>query len=179
MAAATGGAEGAGGGAEAVDATPTVTLTTSAGDVELELYYRHAPKACKNFSQLAKSGYYNGTIFHRVIKGFMVQGGDPSGTGKGGDSIYGRPFEDEVTPELRHTGAGVLSMANAGPNTNRSQFFITLAPTLWLDGKHTIFGRVRSGMRVVQRLGAVATGAGDRPLEPIRILSATVGGMPL
>ncbi|TFJ85391.1 hypothetical protein NSK_003350 [Nannochloropsis salina CCMP1776] len=112
--------------------------------------------------ELARSGYYNGTIFHRIIKDFMIQGGDPTGTGRGGESIYGGKFEDEITRDLKHTGAGIVSMANAGPNTNGSQFFLTLGPTPWLDGKHTIFGRISHGMPIVQKLGLVKTGEGDR-----------------
>jgi len=104
----------------------------------------------------------------------MIQGGDPTGTGRGGQSIYGDKFEDEISPELKHTGAGVVSMANAGPDTNGSQFFITLAPTPWLDGKHTIFGRVKSGMGVVKRMGLVRTGEEDRPVEEVRIIRARV-----
>lgn len=104
----------------------------------------------------------------------MIQGGDPTGTGRGGSSIFGEKFEDEIRSDLKHTGAGVLSMANSGPNTNGSQFFITLAPTPWLDGNHTIFGRVKSGMRIVQRMGLVKTGAEDRPEEEVKILSARV-----
>jgi peptidyl-prolyl cis-trans isomerase-like 1 len=113
-------------------------------------------------------------IFHRIIPNFMLQTGDPTGTGRGGASIYGDKFEDEIDTSLKHTGAGVLSMANSGPNTNGSQFFITLAPTPWLDGKHTIFGRVRSGLRIVQRMGLVKTGAEDRPVEDVKILRARV-----
>ena len=104
----------------------------------------------------------------------MIQGGDPSGTGRGGSSIYGEKFADEISTSLKHTGAGVLSMANSGKDTNGSQFFITLAPTPWLDGKHTIFGRVKSGMKVVQRMGLVKTDAEDRPLEEVKILKARV-----
>ena len=104
----------------------------------------------------------------------MIQTGDPTGTGRGGSSIYGEKFEDEIHEGLKHTGAGILSMANAGPNTNGSQFFITLAPTPWLDGKHTIFGRVKNGLRVVQRMGLVKTDAEDRPLEDLRIVAAKV-----
>lgn len=102
----------------------------------------------------------------------MVQGGDPTGTGRGGASIYGEKFEDEIHAGLKHTGAGVLSMANSGPNTNGSQFFVTLAPTPWLDGKHTIFGRVKSGIRVLQRMGLVKTDKEDRPVEDLRIVKA-------
>lgn len=102
----------------------------------------------------------------------MIQGGDPSGTGSGGDSYFGGKFEDEINPQLRHTGAGVLSMANSGPNSNGSQFFITLAPTPWLDGKHTIFGRVHSGMKVVKQIGNVPTGAQDKPTTDITIIKA-------
>ena len=99
--------------------------------------------ARSNFLELANRGYYNNVTFHRIIKDFMIQGGDPTGTGRGGKSIYGDKFEDEITKQLKHTGAGILSMANSGPNTNGSQFFVTLAPTPWLDGKHTIFGAQR------------------------------------
>ncbi|KAK3288729.1 hypothetical protein CYMTET_3808 [Cymbomonas tetramitiformis] len=153
---------------------PLVTLETTIGPITIELYYKHAPKACRNFIELSKKGYYNGVVFHRIIKDFMIQGGDPTGTGKGGESIYGRKFEDELTRELKHTGAGILSMANSGPNTNGSQFFITLAPTPWLDGKHTIFGRVYSGMGDVKRLGSVQCDKSDRPLHEVRILKAVV-----
>lgn len=111
---------------------------------------------------------------HRIIPDFMIQGGDPTGTGRGGASIYGEKFEDEIRADLKHTGAGILSMANSGPNTNGSQFFITLAPTPWLDGKHTIFGRVKGGMGVVKRLGMVKTGAEDRPAEEVKIVRARV-----
>jgi peptidyl-prolyl cis-trans isomerase-like 1 len=126
----------------------------------------------RNFRELADKGYYNGVIFHRIIPDFMIQGGDPTGTGRGGSSIYGPKFEDEIDPALKHTGAGILSMANSGPNTNGSQFFITLAPTPWLNGKHTIFGRVKSGMSVVQRMGLVRTGGEDKPVEEVKILKA-------
>ena len=102
----------------------------------------------------------------------MIQGGDPSGTGRGGISIYGEKLADEISPSLKHTGAGVLSMANSGKDTNGSQFFVTLAPTPWLDGKHTVFGRVKSGMGVVKRMGMVKTGKEDRPVEEVRIVKA-------
>ena len=152
----------------------TTELTTHQGAITVELYTNHAPKSCKNFATLATRGYYDGTVFHRIIPSFMIQGGDPSGTGRGGSSIYGEKFEDEISPSLKHTGAGILSMANSGPNTNGSQFFITLAPTPWLDGKRTIFGRVKNGMKIVQRMGLVKTGAEDRPLEQVKIRKASV-----
>ncbi|VUC32298.1 unnamed protein product [Clonostachys rosea] len=151
-----------------------IVLQTSAGPITVELYTSHAPKTCKNFATLVRRGYYNSTIFHRIIPNFMVQGGDPTGTGRGGTSIYGDKFEDEIDPGLKHTGAGILSMANSGPNTNGSQFFITLAPTPWLDGKHTIFGRVKHGMSTVKRMGLVKTGAEDRPLDEVKIIEAKV-----
>ena len=151
-----------------------VVLETSMGAITIELYTSHAPKTCQNFSTLVSRNYYNNTIFHRIIPNFMIQGGDPTGTGRGGSSIYGEKFDDEIRSDLKHAGAGVLSMANSGPNTNGSQFFITLAPTPWLDGKHTIFGRVKSGMGVVQRMGLVKTGDQDRPDEDVKILSARV-----
>ncbi|KAH7075519.1 cyclophilin-like domain-containing protein [Paraphoma chrysanthemicola] len=146
-----------------------IALDTTIGTIVIELYNDHAPKACKNFSTLAQRHYFDGLIFHRIIPGFMIQGGDPTGTGRGGASIYGEKFEDEISPALKHTGAGILSMANSGPNTNGSQFFITLAPTPWLDGKHTIFGRVKSGMQVVKKLGMVKTDKEDKPVEEVKI----------
>ncbi|CAD6896769.1 unnamed protein product [Tilletia controversa] len=152
----------------------SVILQTSMGAITVELYWRHAPRTCANFYQLAKRGYYNGTIFHRIIPDFMIQGGDPTGTGRGGTSIYASPFPDEHHPQLRFTGAGILAMANSGPNTNGSQFFLTLAPTPFLDRKHTIFGRVKEGMGVVQRLGRVGTDAEDRPREEVKVLKAVV-----
>ena len=139
-----------------------VVLETSIGNITIELYSTHAPRACKNFSELARTGYYDSTKFHRVIKNFIAQGGDPSGTGRGGTSIYGGTFEDEITRELKHVGAGVVSMANG------SQFFVTLAPAPWLDGKHPIFG----GMGTVRKLGLVACDSNDAPLDDITILRA-------
>lgn len=100
---------------------PVVKIATSMGEFDVELYTDHAPRTCKNFLELSRRGYYDGTVFHRIIRGFMIQGGDPTGTGRGGESIYGGKFEDEITKALKHTGAGILSMANAGPNTNGSQ----------------------------------------------------------
>eukprot|EP00823_Brevimastigomonas_motovehiculus_P001644 TRINITY_DN1223_c0_g1_i1.p1 TRINITY_DN1223_c0_g1~~TRINITY_DN1223_c0_g1_i1.p1 ORF type:complete len:212 (+),score=47.99 TRINITY_DN1223_c0_g1_i1:63-698(+) len=150
-----------------------VTFETSMGNFSVELYWNEAPKTCNNFHQLSQRGYYDNTIFHRIIRDFVVQGGDPTGTGRGGQSIYGAKFEDELTKKLKHTGAGILSMANSGPNTNGSQFFISLAPTPHLDGKHTIFGRVKTGMKVIQRMGMVSTDAtSNRPLEDVKIYKA-------
>ncbi|MEE6524844.1 hypothetical protein FKM82_024515 [Ascaphus truei] len=142
------------------------------GTITLELYWLHAPKTCKNFAELARRGYYNGIKFHRIIKDFMVQGGDPTGTGRGGASIFGKQFEDEIHPDLKFTGAGILAMANSGPDTNGSQFFLTLGPAQWLDGKHSILGRVCQGMGTLNRVGMVETDAQDRPLDDVRILRA-------
>jgi peptidyl-prolyl cis-trans isomerase-like 1 len=152
---------------------PLVLFETTLGNVEVELYYLHAPKTAQNFFELAKKGYYDGLIFHRIIKDFMIQGGDPTGTGRGGESIFGAKFPDEITRDLKHTGAGILSMANSGKDTNGSQFFITLAPTPWLDGKHTIFGRVSKHIDTVAKLGRCKVGKNDRPIEDVRILRAT------
>ncbi|XP_037908452.1 peptidyl-prolyl cis-trans isomerase-like 1 isoform X2 [Hermetia illucens] len=147
------------------------------GEITCELYWKHAPNTCRNFAELIRRGYYNNTIFHRIIRDFMIQGGDPTGTGRGGQSIYGATFPDEIHPDLKHTGAGILSMANSGPDTNGSQFFITLAPTQWLDGKHTIFGRVYAGMQVVKRIGMVECDKNDRPVENVRIVKAKIEKM--
>lgn len=152
---------------------PTVTIETTVGAIKVELYDQHAPKTCKNFHTLASRGYYDNCPFHRIIADFMIQGGDPTGTGRGGESMYGKTFEDEIKRDLKHSGAGILSMANSGKDTNGSQFFITLAPTPWLDGKHTIFGRVCEGMGVVKRLGMVQTDKMDKPLHPVKIIRAT------
>jgi peptidyl-prolyl cis-trans isomerase-like 1 len=145
------------------------------GVIEIELFSSQTPKTVKNFVGLAEKGAYNGVIFHRVIDGFMIQGGDPTGTGSGGQSIYGKPFEDEIVSSLKHTAPGFLSMANRGPNTNTSQFFITLAATPWLDGKHTIFGKVVGGMDVVQAIGKVkTTKPGDRPVVDVVMKKVTI-----
>jgi len=153
---------------------PTVTLHTNHGDILLKLFPEKAPKACENFSTHAKNGYYDKVIFHRVIDRFMIQGGDPSGTGRGGKSIWGQPFADEVRNGLTFDRKGILAMANAGPSTNGSQFFITLAPTTWLDDKHTIFGEVERGMDVVEKIAKCEKGPGDRPLKDVIIQKCTV-----
>jgi peptidyl-prolyl cis-trans isomerase A (cyclophilin A) len=166
-------------------------FTTSQGNFTVRLFDKETPNTVANFSGLAdgskewtdprsgrkvKTPYYNGTIFHRVIGGFMIQGGDPLGQGTGGP---GYTFGDEFHPTLRHSKAGILSMANRGPNTNGGQFFITLAATPWLDNKHSVFGEVVEGMDVVTKIGSAATSKpGDRPLQPITIQSVTVERKP-
>lgn len=149
-----------------------VVLETNSGTIEIKLLPEVAPKACENFIKLAQKGYYNGLVFHRVIKGFMIQGGDPTGTGSGGESVWGEPFEDEVTPAVRFDSPGILAMANAGPNTNGSQFFITTAKTPWLNMRHTIFGEVVSGYEAAQKIEGVATDASDRPKLEQKIIKA-------
>jgi cyclophilin family peptidyl-prolyl cis-trans isomerase len=146
-------------------------MHTSEGAIELELYPDDAPKTVENFVKLARDGFYDGVAFHRVIPDFMIQGGDPTGTGSGGP---GYQFEDEFNQHRVTRGA--LAMANAGPNTNGSQFFIVTAEaTPWLDGKHTVFGRVTSGMDVVDRISEVERDAGDRPLTPVTIDRVEIG----
>src|SRR5438067_5447563 len=141
------------------------TLHTNHGPIVVELHDEDAPKTVENFTKLARDGFYEGVIFHRVIPDFMIQGGDPTGTGSGGP---GYTFEDEFNDHKVVRGA--LAMANAGPNTNGSQFFIVTADACpWLDGKHTVFGRVTSGMEVVDKISATPTGPGDRPRDPITI----------
>ena len=161
-------------------------FTTSEGNFSIRLFDDLAPKTVANFVGLAegtiewtdprtrqksKAPYYNGTIFHRVIDGFMIQGGDPLGQGTGGP---GYKFADEFHPKAKHTKAGILSMANAGPNTNGGQFFITLDATPWLDNKHSVFGEVIDGMDVVKKIGSTKTGPGDRPAKPITVQSVTI-----
>jgi cyclophilin family peptidyl-prolyl cis-trans isomerase len=143
----------------------TATLHTNHGAIELELFDDDAPKTVENFTKLSRDGFYDGVVFHRVIPDFMIQGGDPTGTGMGGP---GYQFEDEINDHA--IVRGTLAMANAGPNTNGSQFFIVTAEaTPWLDGKHTAFGRVTSGMDVVDSISATPTDGSDRPLDEVRI----------
>ncbi|CAI9105574.1 OLC1v1004522C1 [Oldenlandia corymbosa var. corymbosa] len=151
-----------------------VILHTSMGDIHMKLYPEECPKTVENFTTHCRNGYYDNLIFHRVIKGFMVQTGDPFGDGTGGQSIWGREFEDEFHKSLRHDRPFTVSMANAGPNTNGSQFFITTVATPWLDNKHTVFGRVVKGMDVVQAIEKVKTNKGDKPYEDVKILNVTV-----
>jgi cyclophilin family peptidyl-prolyl cis-trans isomerase len=149
----------------------TATFETNQGTFAIELFEDRAPLTTRNFVDLVEKGFYDGLIFHRVIEGFMIQGGCPSGTGTGGP---GYKIKDEFHPELRHDGPGFLSMANAGPDSGGSQFFITLAPTPWLDGKHAVFGQVTSGLDVVEKIGKVKTGARDQPVEPVVMEKVTV-----
>ena len=179
----------------------SVTIHTNHGDIELVLFPEQAPKTVENFIGLAQKNYYNGVIFHRVIKDFMIQGGDPSGTGMGGESIFGQSFEDEFSDQMYNI-RGALSMANAGPNTNGSQFFIvtashvpntmlsqmedldypseiieayaTLGGTPWLDNRHTVFGQVKNGMAIVSNIEGVQTSGADRPIEDVVIESITI-----
>ncbi|MDK6292111.1 MULTISPECIES: peptidylprolyl isomerase [Aerococcus] len=189
---------------ESNDQNPTATIKTTLGDIILTLYPEVAPKTVKNFIELSRSGYYDGVIFHRVIPNFMIQGGDPTGTGRGGESIYGSAFEDEFSNQVFNFN-GALSMANAGPNTNGSQFFIVSAQevpqamldqmkalswpeevienyaqkggTPWLDHKHTVFGQVVDGMDVVYQIEAVERDSHDKPLEDVSIVTINIEGL--
>jgi peptidyl-prolyl cis-trans isomerase A (cyclophilin A) len=171
---------------ERMTQTLTATLRTSQGQIVLRLLPDHAPKTVSNFVQLAEGGrqwtdprtgqattgkLYDGTVFHRVIPNFMIQGGDPLGSGRGGP---GYKFGDEIHPDLRFDRPYLLAMANAGPGTNGSQFFITVVPTPWLNGKHTIFGEVIEGQDVVDAISLLKTGSQDRPVEDVTIESVTV-----
>lgn len=179
---------------------PKAIFETSEGRFEIALFPEHAPKTVENFVGLAKKHYYDGLIFHRIIDDFMIQGGDPTGTGMGGESLWGKPFNDEFSNQLFNL-KGALSMANAGPNTNGSQFFIVtnahLDPSMqaqlseagfpepiieaykqggtpWLDHRHTVFGQVLSGLSVVEKISKVKTGANDKPVEPVTIDQVTI-----
>ncbi len=148
-----------------------IKIETTAGDIYADLNAKEAPKTVENFTKLAKQGFYDGIIFHRVIPDFMIQTGDPTGTGTGGP---GYKFADEFSPALKHDKTGVLSMANSGPNTNGSQFFITAAATPWLNGKHSVFGQVTQGLDVVQKIATAPRDAGDRPKTEIKMTKVTV-----
>ncbi|MCL4175326.1 peptidylprolyl isomerase [Lacticaseibacillus paracasei] len=179
---------------------PKAIFETSEGRFEIALFPKQAPKTVENFVGLAKKHYYDGLIFHRIIDDFMIQGGDPTGTGMGGESLWGKPFNDEFSNQLFNL-KGALSMANAGPNTNGSQFFIVtnahLDPSMqaqlseagfpepiieaykqggtpWLDHRHTVFGQVLSGLSVVEKISKVKTGANDKPVEPVTIDQVTI-----
>ena len=147
-----------------------IVLETNQGRIEIKLMPEAAPKACENFIGLAEKGYYNGIIFHRVIKEFMIQGGDPTGTGRGGESIWGKPFEDEVNQKIKFDSPGILAMANSGPGTNGSQFFITTAATPWLNMHHTIFGKVIAGYDVVQKIENTDVDSSDKPIVEQKII---------
>ncbi len=144
---------------------------TSKGNFEIELFTEKAPITTKNFIDLTNKGFYNGLLFHRVIGGFMIQGGDPSGDGSGGP---GYTIQDEFSAELKHDSEGILSMANRGPNTGGSQFFITLAATPWLDGKHAVFGKVTSGMEVIREIEKVDKDARDKPVQDVVMKKVTI-----
>lgn len=141
-----------------------ISMKTNLGEIVAEMFEDKAPKTTKNFLDLVEKGFYNGVIFHRVIDGFMIQGGDPTGTGMGGP---GYKIEDEFGEGLAHDSEGYFSMANAGPNTGGSQFFITLAATPWLNGHHAIFGKVVEGMDVVKKIGKTETDYADRPVQDV------------
>ena len=149
----------------------TAVMETNMGTMEIELYTDKAPITTKNFIDLANKGFYNGLIFHRVIDNFMIQGGDPKGDGTGGP---GYKIKDEFHPDLKHSSAGILSMANSGPNSGGSQFFITLIPTSWLDNKHAVFGKVVKGEDVLIKIGDVKTDVRDKPLEDVIIKKVTI-----
>lgn len=149
-------------------------LETNQGVIEIKLFPQIAPKTCENFVGLIEKGYYDGIIFHRVIKDFMIQGGDPLGTGTGGSSLWGAPFKDEVSSEVKFDKQGILAMANSGPNTNGSQFFITTAKTPWLNMRHTIFGEVISGYDVVEKIENSEKDASDRPIIEQKIIKAYI-----
>ena len=150
---------------------PVATFNTNMGSFEIELFGDKAPATVENFVELAEKGFYNGLIFHRVIDGFMIQGGCPLGKGTGGP---GYKIKDEFHPDLKHDSEGILSMANAGPDTGGSQFFITLAETAWLDNHHAVFGKVTSGIEVVRSIGSVKTGYADKPVEDVVISEIVV-----
>ncbi|ODM89522.1 Peptidylprolyl isomerase domain and WD repeat-containing protein 1 [Orchesella cincta] len=153
----------------------TAVMHTTKGDIQVKLFGKECPKTVENFCVHAKNGYYNGHIFHRVIKGFMIQTGDPTGIGTGGESIWGGEFEDEFHPSLKHDRPYTLSMANAGPNTNGSQFFITVIPTPWLDNKHTVFGRIVRGMETVQNISMVKTNQKtDKPYDDVSVINISL-----
>lgn len=151
-----------------------IVLETTQGVIELTLMTDVAPKACENFSKLVEKGYYDGIVFHRVIPEFMIQGGDPTGKGSGGSSIWGKPFGDEVRSDIQFNKPGMLAMANSGPNTNGSQFFITTAETSWLNMRHTIFGKVTAGYDVVEKIEKTPTAAANRPIAAQKIIRAYV-----
>lgn len=159
------------------DLPTELVMRTTMGDIQVKLFASECPKTVENFVTHAKNGYFNGVIFHRVIKGFMIQTGDPLGNGTGGESIWGGEFKDEFHRTLRHDRPFTLSMANAGPNTNGSQFFITTVPTPWLDNKHTVFGRVVKGFETCSTIENLKVNKHDKPVEgDVRIIAIDVAG---
>jgi len=152
-------------------ANPIVRMETSKGTMRIELFEDKVPRTAGNFMDLVRKKYYDGLVFHRIIKDFMIQGGCPNGNGMGGP---GYTFKDEFHPDLKHDKAGVLSMANAGPNTNGSQFFITTVPTPWLDNRHSVFGCVIEGLDVLEAIEAAPTGRNDRPVTDIKMTLVTI-----
>ena len=157
----------------------SLTIHTTHGDIKCEIFCENVPKSSKNFLALCAMGYYDNTIFHRNIKGFIIQGGDPTGTGRGGNSIYGKYFEDEIDPDLRHDRRGILSMANSGPNTNGSQFFISYSKQSDLDDKYTIFGRLIDGYDTLDSLEREQVGKNNRPINECKIISITIHSNPI
>uniref|UniRef100_A0A8D8S4K1 Peptidyl-prolyl cis-trans isomerase n=1 Tax=Cacopsylla melanoneura TaxID=428564 RepID=A0A8D8S4K1_9HEMI len=157
----------------------SVTLHTDVGDIKMELFVEDCPKTCENFLALCASDYYNGCIFHRNIKGFIVQTGDPTHTGKGGNSIWGKKFEDEFKETLKHSERGTLSMANNGPNTNASQFFITYAAHAHLDLKYTIFGKVIDGFETLDNLEKLPVSPNHKPIVDTKLNSITIHSNPI
>ncbi|KAG0227369.1 Peptidyl-prolyl cis-trans isomerase cyp10 [Actinomortierella wolfii] len=158
----------------------SVTLHTDLGDLKLEVFCESVPKTAENFLALCASGYYDNVLIHRNIKGFMMQTGDPTGTGKGGNSIWGRKFADEIRGGLKHTGRGIVSMANSGPDSNGSQFFITYDKQPHLDTKYTIFAKVIDGAdTTLTAIEKVPVDAKNRPIQPIRIISTTIHANPI
>lgn len=156
------------------DGEQIVVMETTAGTIKIRLFPNKAPKTVENFIGLVDKGYYDGIIFHRVIPDFMIQGGDPTGTGTGGESLWGGKFEDEFSPDLKNI-RGALSMANSGPNTNGSQFFVVQAEaTPWLDGRHSVFGQVFEGMDIVDKIANAERDARDKPLEDISMTKVTL-----
>jgi len=151
------------------DGENTIEMVTNMGTIKIKMYYEKTPITCEHIKSLVKKGFYNGVIFHRVIDGFMIQGGDPTGKGSGGS---GKKIKDEFVSDLKHSKAGIVSMANAGPNTGDSQFFICLGPQPHLDGKHTVWGEVTSGMDVVKKIGKVKTDPSDKPIDEVKIKEA-------
>lgn len=157
----------------------SVTLHTNHGDIKCEIFCDLVQKASYNFLALAASGSYDNTLFHRNIKGFMLQGGDPTGTGKGGESIYGNHFNDQFHPDLKHDKRGVLSFANNGPDTNGSQFFFTYAAQPHLNNQYTIFGQIINGIDVLDSIEKIPVGKKNRPLSEIKLESITIHANPL